>query len=75
MLLLMVLELLSDNTVDVEFGREILFSGFALTAVGFTTGYLETKQFSLNCSIGQLAIVSLTLMMEFSIGLIFFTSL
>lgn len=39
MLLLMVFELLSDNTVDVEFRRELLISIFARTAVGFTTGY------------------------------------
>ena len=45
MLLLMVLELLSDNTVDVEFGRELLFSVFARTAVGFTTGcHLSKKE-------------------------------
>lgn len=37
MLLLMVLELLSSNTV--EFNRELLLSIFARTAVGFTTGY------------------------------------
>lgn len=37
-LLLMVFELLSERTVDVEFGRELLISVFARTAVGFTTG-------------------------------------
>lgn len=37
-LLMMVFELLSDSTVDVEFGRELLISVFARTAVGFTTG-------------------------------------
>lgn len=38
MLLFMVFELLSDNTVEVEIGRELLISGFARTAVGFKTG-------------------------------------
>lgn len=39
MLLLMVFELLSINTVDVEFcTRELFISVFARTAIGFTTG-------------------------------------
>lgn len=40
MLLLMVLELLSANSVDVGFGSELLMSAFARTAVGFTTGLM-----------------------------------
>lgn len=37
-LLLIAFELLSKSTVDVGFGRELLISVLARTAVGFTTG-------------------------------------